>query len=170
MDSRNLIKIFVLISFLVNILYSDDKKLIIYDPLHHHGINFYSTVKSIFPDSVRVIFNLDSTINNSDALFIFLSDDTNEYIMEATEGDLLITYMTSGSHVYIYSEIESQNIANVSFWNYIGIQYWAGWPIITHVDSIVGVAGTFTEGIVIPHEFDYGYMSGIGPGCYKILE
>jgi hypothetical protein len=169
MKIKNLSFIIVVIYVIVNSLYSNNKIVMIYDPLHHHGTNFYNTLKSIFPDSIRFILDIDSTIYDSDALFIFLSNDTNEYILNESEGDSLITYLNDGKHVYIYSYIISQDISNVSFWNYIGIQIWAGFPIITHVDSVVGVPGTFTEDIVLPHEFDSGYVLGIGPGCYPIL-
>lgn len=170
MKIRNLSVIIIIIFILVDSLYSINKRVIIYDPLHHHGTNFYNTLKSIYPDSARVIFDLDSTIFDSDALFIFLSNDTTEYILNSVEGDLLITYMTNGNHVYIYSEIGSQNITDVPFWNYIGIQFCAALPMVTHIDSIVGVPGTFTEGIVIPHEFDISHLPHIGSGCFSILE
>ena len=41
MNIRNLSNIIIVISLLVSILYSDNKNIIIYDPLYHHGINFY---------------------------------------------------------------------------------------------------------------------------------
>ena len=170
MNIRNLSNIIIVISLLVSILYSDNKNIIIYDPLYHHGINFYNTLKSIYPDSAHVILDLDTTIYDSDALFIFLNNDTNEYILNEAEGNSLITYMSQGNHVYIYSEIAPQNITNVYFWNYIGIQYCAALPLVTHIDSIVGVPGTFTEGIAIPHEFDIGYLPHIGSGCFSILD
>ncbi len=143
--------------------------MIIFDPLQYHGLNFYHAVRPIYSDSIRVIFELDSTIYHSEAIFIFLSNDTNEYILRASEGESLITCINNGKHVYIYSFIIDQDLTNVVFWNYIGIHQWAGFPIVTHIDSVVGVSGTFTEGIVLPHAFDSGYVLGIGPGCYPIL-
>ena len=43
-------------------------------------------------------------------------------------------------------------------------------PIYFQFHSIVGIPGTFTEGIVIPHEFDLGYIPQLGWGCYEILK
>ena len=170
MNIRNLSKIIIVMFLPANILYSTDKNIIIYDPLYNHGINFYNTLKSIYPDSTHVIFNLDTTICDSDALFIFLNNDTNEYILNEAEGNLLITYMTQENHVYIFLKIASQNIKDVSFWNYIGIQFCAALPTVTHIDSIVGVPGTFTEGLVIPNEFNIGHLPHIGSGCFSILD
>ena len=82
----------ILFTLIINInkLNASDKKIMIFDPEQHYGFNFYSLVQAIYPDSINIIFALDSTINNYDALFMFLADNYNEHIIDSTESELLL--------------------------------------------------------------------------------
>jgi hypothetical protein len=155
---------------MIDLLNANDKKIIIFDPEFNHGINFYNTVQTIYHDSVNIIFTLDSSINDYDALFMFLADGYNEHIIDSTESELLIDYVYEGKKLYLFSYIPRQDVINIPFWNNIGIQGWIAFQAETDIDSIIGVSGTFTEGITIMQGFHHHELPYIGDSCYVILD
>ncbi len=161
----------ILFTFVIlsNLLYANDKKIMIFDPQLYHGLNFYYDVQTIYHDSVNIIFTLDSTINNYDALFMFLADDYNEHLIDSTESELLINYLNESKKLYLYSYVPWQDVINVPFWNNIGIQGWIALQMETDIDSIKGVPGIFTEGLSIQQGFHHPELPYIGDSCYVIL-
>jgi len=103
---------------------------------------------------------LDENINNFDALFLFIG---YPYVLSEEEGNRLIEYLNLNKPIYLYTELLVQDIEQVSFWNHIGINWYAELLIEVHVNYVVGVDTAFTKEIFIDTSFISGgipYIEG----------
>lgn len=138
--------VFLLLSFQI---YSQDKKILVFDP---NGVSqsFLSSFMQLTNDSIFVADTIDENINNFDALFLFIDFP---YALSQEEGTRLIQYTSETKPVYIFSDLYSEELDSVSFWNHIGVNEIQGLLIAVMVDSVRGIDTTFTKGVSIDTSF-----------------
>ncbi len=137
--------------FIFNI-YSQQKSILIFDPTSQYEQNFISSLKQIYTDSINSTSAITEDINNYNALFLFLKNDSYTHILSQDEGNLLINYLQYGGSIYINSYI-NQNYLNVDFWNYIGIEFGGALATFVYVDSLDGIDSTFLNGLNLNYRF-----------------
>ena len=140
---------------------AQNQTILIFDP-HQVSTNFQNSFHQLSSDSIYIADSLDENINNFDALFLFTG---YPYLLSEEEGSRLIEYLNLNKPIYIFVE----DIAQVSFWNYIGVTGFAYLPTLTTVDRVIGVDTTFTENIVIDTSFISGSIPGVEGNITPIL-
>ena len=139
-------------------LFSQHQSILIFDP-NDVSTSFQSTLSQLTEDSVLVADTLDETIFNYDALFLFIN---YPYELSQSEGNKLISYTSENKPAYIFCGIFPAGIDTIAFWNHIGIDEMSGLLISVPIDTVFGVNGEFTDGVVI----DTSFMSGLIPVVY----
>ncbi len=144
----------VLLAFSSKLL-SQDQTILIFDP---NGVStsFQYTLSQLTEDSVFVADSLDDSIFNYDAAFLFIN---YPYILSEEESNRLIQYTAGNMPAYIFTGILPSEFDSIAFWNHIGITDWSGLLLSVPIDTVFGVSGQFTEGIII----DTSFMSGLIP-------
>jgi hypothetical protein len=136
-------------------IYSQEQKILIFDP-NNVSASFQSKLSQISNDSVFVADTLDDAIFNYDGLFLFINPP---YALSQAEGNRLIQYTSDNKPAYLFTGIFPEGLDTIAFWNHIGIEEMQGLLISVPIDTVFGVTGEFTEGIVI----DTNFMSGLIP-------
>jgi len=151
------IKYFTCFLFLLSLteILPQDQKILIFDP---NGVSsaFQYSFSQLSDDSVFVVDTIDDSIFNFDALFLFID---YPYVLSQEESNKLIEYTSGRKPVYIYSELYAQPPDTLAFWNHIGIEEFYCLLISVLIDSVTGVDGYFTNGLVI----DTSFFSGCIP-------
>jgi len=144
-----------LIFFCSIIINSQNKNIFIFDP---NGVSsdFQHTLTLLTEDPFVVADTIDESIYNFNGLFLFLN---YPYTLTQEESSKLIQYTSDSKPVYIYSDLFSQSLDSIAFWNYIGVNERVDLLISVLVDSITGVDTAFTKGVHI----DTSFMSGSVP-------
>lgn len=136
-------------------IYSQDHSIYIFDP---NGVStsFQYTLSQLTEDSVFVADSLDDSIFNYDGLFLFINPP---FALSQEEGNRLIQYTSDNKPVYLFTGIFPEGIDTISFWIHIGIEEMQGLLLSVPIDTVFGVSGQFTEGVII----DTSFMSGLIP-------
>jgi hypothetical protein len=136
-------------------IYSQDQSIYIFDP-SDVSTSFQYTLSQLTEDSVFVADSLDDSIFNYDAAFLFIN---YPYILSEEESNRLIQYTSGNMPAYIFTGILPSELDSIAFWNHIGVADWSGLLLSVPIDTVFGVSGQFTEGIII----DTSFMSGLIP-------
>ncbi len=133
--------------------FAQDQKIFVFDP---NGVSasFQYTLSQLTDDSVFVADTIDDSIFSYDALFLFIP-----FALTQEESSRLIQYTSENRPVYVYTGALPLVSDSIAFWNHIGIQEAVGFLISVPIDTVIGVQGMFTQGLVI----DTSFMSGIIP-------
>jgi len=147
--------IYVLLFSSISASFSQDQKILVFDP---NGVSssFQSTLSQLTEDSTFIADTLDDSIFNYDALFLFINPP---FTLSQEEGNRLIQYTSDNKPAYLFTGIFPEGIDTVNFWNHIGIEEMSGLLLSVPIDTVFGVPGEFTEGVVI----DTSFMSGLIP-------
>ncbi len=145
---------FILLTLSSEIL-SQDQTILIFDP-NDVSTSFQYTLSQLTEDSVFVADSLDDSIFNYDAAFLFIN---YPYILSEEESNRLIQYTSGNMPAYIFTGILPSEFDSIAFWNHIGVTDWSGLLLSVPIDTVFGVSGQFTEGIII----DTSFMSGLIP-------
>jgi len=145
---------FILLTFSSEIL-SQDQSILIFDP---NGVSasFQSTLSQLTEDSVFVVDTLDDAVFNYDGLFLFINPP---FALSQEVGNRLVQYTSGNKPVYLFTGIILEGLDTIAFWNHIGIDEMYGLLLSVPIDTVFGVPGEFTEGVVI----DTSFMSGLIP-------
>jgi hypothetical protein len=145
---------FILLTFSSDIL-SQDQSILIFDP---NGVStsFQYTLSQLTEDSVFVVDTLDDAVFNYDGLFLFINPP---FALSQEVGNRLIQYTSGNKPVYLFTDIILEGLDTIAFWNHIGIDEMSGLLLSVPIDTVFGVPGEFTEGVVI----DTSFMSGLIP-------
>ena len=142
--------------FLIIIIYlcginvsAQNQTILIFDP-HQVSTNFQNSFHQLSSDSIYITDTLDETINNFDALFLFIG---YPYVLSEEEGNRLIEYLNLHKPIYLYTNLDWQDIQSVAFWSFIGVTNFAVFPLQVPVTSVIGVDSLFTENIIIDMSF-----------------
>ena len=154
MKTVNYFFFFVFLAFSSKLL-SQDQNILIFDP-NGESTSFQYTLSQLTEDSVFVADSLDDTIFNYDAAFLFIN---YPYILSEEESNRLIQYTSGKMPAYIFTGILPSELDSIAFWNHIGVANWSGLLLSVPIDTVFGVSGQFTEGIII----DTSFMSGLIP-------
>ena len=144
----------VLLAFSSKLL-SQDQNILIFDP-NGASTSFQYTLSQLTEDSVYVADSLDDSIFNYDAAFLFIN---YPYILSEEESNRLIQYTSDNKPVYLFTGILPSELDSIAFWNHIGVADWSGLLLSVPIDTVFGVSGQFTGGIII----DTSFMSGLIP-------
>ena len=158
-----IINLFLIIIFYlcgINV-WAQNQSILIFDP-HHVSTNFQNSFHQLSSDSIYIVDSLDENINNFDALFLFIG---YPYVLSEEEGNRLIEFLNLNKPIYTFV----QDIRQVTFWNYIGVNNFGYLPILTTVDRVIGVETKFTENIVIDTSFISGSIPGVEGNITPIL-
>ncbi|MEP0862382.1 MAG: T9SS type A sorting domain-containing protein [Ignavibacterium sp.] len=150
---KNFILLFCLIVSSLSI--AQNQKILVFDP-NNVSTNFRYTFSQLTDDSVFVSDTLDDTILNFDALFLFINPP---YELSQAESNRLIQYTSANKPVYVYAGIFPLGLDSIAFWNHIGVDEMYGLLISVPIDTVMGITGMFTEGVII----DTNFMSGLIP-------
>jgi hypothetical protein len=145
---------FLLLTFNSRI-YSQDQSIFIFDPTSV-STSFQYTLSQLTEDSVFVADTLDDSIFNYDGLFLFINPP---FALSQEEGNRLIQYTSDNKPAYLFTGIFPEGIDTVAFWNHIGIEEMYGLLLSVPIDTVFGVPGQFTSGVII----DTSFMSGLIP-------
>jgi len=140
---------------------AQNQTILIFDP-QQVSTNFQNSFHQLSQDSVYIADTLDDNINNFDALFLFIG---YPYVLSEEEGNRLIEFLNLNKPIYTFV----QDIRQVTFWNYIGVNNFGYLPILTTVDRVIGVETKFTENIVIDTSFISGSIPGVEGNITPIL-
>jgi len=140
---------------------AQNQTILIFDPLQV-STNFQNSFHQLSSDSIHIVDSLDENISNFDALFLFTG---YPYLLSEEEGNRLIEFLNLNKPIYTFV----QDIRQVTFWNYIGVNNFVYFPILTTVDRLIGVETTFTENIVIDTSFISGSIPGVEGNITPIL-
>jgi Secretion system C-terminal sorting domain len=146
-----IIKLFLLIIFCsygIDVQ-AQNQTILIFDP-HQVSNNFQNSFHQLSEDSIYIADTIDEKINNYDALFLFID---YPYILSQVEGNSLIEYLNLNKPIYLSTTLYFQNIDSVTFWNHIGIDWYAELLVEVHVNYVAGVDTAFTKGIFIDTSF-----------------
>ncbi len=159
--------------FLVIIFYlcginvsAQNQTILIFDP-HQVSTNFQNSFHQLSSDSIYIADSLDENINNFDALFLFIG---YPFVLSEEEGNRLIEYLNLNKPIYLYSELLIQDIEQVTFWNYVGINGYALLTLTVPVDSVVGIDASFANGVIIDTNFISPGIPGIEGNMVPILD
>lgn len=150
---KNFILLFCLIVSSLSI--AQNQKILVFDP-NNVSTNFRYTFSQLTDDSVFVSDTLDDTILNFDALFLFINPP---YELSQPESNRLIQYTSANKPVYVYAGIFPLGLDSIAFWSHIGVDEMYGLLTSVPVDTVMGITGMFTEGVII----DTNFMSGLIP-------
>jgi len=145
----------IVLLVLTSRIYSQDQSILIFDP-NGASTSFQYTLSQLTEDSVFVADSLDNSIFNYDAAFLFIN---YPYILSEEESNRLIQYTSGNMPAYIFTGILPSEFDSIAFWNHIGVTDWSGLLLSVPIDTVFGVSGQFTEGIII----DTSFMSGLIP-------
>jgi len=145
----------IVLLVLTSRIYSQDQSILIFDP-NGASTSFQYTLSQLTEDSVFVADSLDNSIFNYDAAFLFIN---YPYILSEEESNRLIQYTSGNMPAYIFTGILPSELDSITFWNHIGVTDWSGLLLSVPIDTVFGVSGQFTEGIII----DTSFMSGLIP-------
>ncbi len=140
---------------------AQNQTILIFDP-HQVSTNFQNSFHQLSSDSIYIADTLDENISNFDALFLFIG---GPYVLSEEEGNRLIEYLNLNKPIYLFV----QDIAQVTFWNYVGVTGFGYLPTLTTVNRVIGVDTTFTENIVIDTSFISGSIPGVAGNITPIL-
>jgi hypothetical protein len=159
--------------FLIIIIYlcginvsAQNQTILIFDP-HQVSSNFQNSFHQLSSDSIYIADSLDENINNFDALFLFIG---YPFVLSEEEGNRLIEYLNLNKPIYLYSELLIQDIEQVTFWNYVGINGYALLTLTVPVDSVVGIDAAFANGVIIDTIFISPGIPGIEGNMVPILD
>lgn len=142
------IKYFACIFLLTTILYPQTK-IFIFDPIEVSS-SFQYSFRALSSDGIFIDNTISNRIYNYDALFLFIG---YQYALNQTEGELLIDYLETQRPIYVFAKLLYQPITEVTFWNFIGFEWYAELPLYVLVDSVVGTNTTFSSGVNIDTSF-----------------
>ena len=130
-------------------IFPQDQSILIFDP-NGASSSFQSTLAQLTDDTVFVADTLDDAIFNYDAAFLFIN---YPYILSEEESNRLIQYTSGNMPAYIFTGILPAELDSIAFWNHIGVDDWSGLLLSVPIDTVFGVHGEFTNGIVIDTSF-----------------
>jgi hypothetical protein len=165
MGAINKIVFILLIIFTVTVQ-PQQQKVLVFDPNGVSG-SFQYFFTQLSNDSVFVADTIDEYIHNFDALFLFIE---YPYVLSQYEGNDLIDYLILNKPIYFTTNLYWQEIDSTTFWNYIGIEWYAETLSEVHVDSVLGVDTAFTKGEVIDTSFISPGAPHIGGSVRPILD
>jgi hypothetical protein len=122
---------------------------LVFDP---NGVSssFQTSFALLSEDSVFVADTLDDSIFDFDGLFLFIE---YPFILSQNESERLIQYTSENKPVYLFSDLYSQGLDTLAFWNHIGVNEIQGLLIAVMVDSVAGIDSTFTNEVLIDTSF-----------------
>ena len=146
---------------------SQTKKILIFDPINEFASQLEGSLNQIYKDSISTTQTLSSEINNYDALFLLLNNNSAPYSLTEQDANLLINYLKSGGNIYVNGSETSQQ--SIKFWNYISVNSFASLSTVVDVDSLTGIDTTFTKGLVIHKKFQYGGIPVVSGNLEPLL-
>ncbi|GMU95272.1 T9SS type A sorting domain-containing protein [Ignavibacterium album] len=151
---KNILSFTALLLLCASFGIAQDQKIYVFDP---NGVsaNFQFTLSQLTDDSVFVADTIDDSIFSYDALFLFILTPA----LKQEESNRLIQYTSLNRPAYVYQGTLPFVSDSIAFWNHIGIEEIYGLLISVPIDTVIGVQGMFTQGLVI----DTSFMSGIIP-------
>jgi len=122
---------------------------LVFDP---NGVSssFQTSFALLSEDSVFVADTLDDSIFDFDGLFLFIE---YPFILSQNESERLIQYTSENKPIYLFSDLYSQGLDTLAFWNHIGVNEIQGLLIAVMVDSVTGIDSTFTNEVLIDTSF-----------------
>ena len=140
---------FILFLLITSFSLSQDQKILVFDP---NGVSssFQTSFALLSEDSVFVADTLDDSIFDFDGLFLFIE---YPFILSQNESERLIQYTSENKPIYLFSDLYSQGLDTLAFWNHIGVNEIQGLLIAVMVDSVAGIDSTFTNEVLIDTSF-----------------
>ena len=121
---------FILFLLITSFSLSQDQKILVFDP---NGVSssFQTSFALLSEDSVFVADTLDDSIFDFDGLFLFIE---YPFILSQNESERLIQYTSENKPIYLFSDLYSQGLDTLAFWNHIGVNEIQGLLIAVMVD------------------------------------
>jgi Secretion system C-terminal sorting domain len=149
--------------------FSQNIKVLIYDPTGDYSALVDSSFQQIFSNSIQITSTLPSQLADYNALFLMLQGKSGIHSLTKAEGDSLVNYLKLGGNIFI-STFFDPGVDSVAFWNFIGVKSFVSSEIADQVDSLVGTDSTFTKGLVIHIKFQSGGMPFVIGNMIPIIE
>jgi Secretion system C-terminal sorting domain len=150
-------------------VYSQNIKVLVYDPSGDYSALADSSFKQMISNSVQITSILPSKLDDYNALFLLMQGLSGNHSLTKAEGNSLVDYLKSGGNIFI-STFGDPGVDSVGFWHYIGVKSFVSLATADSVDSLVGTDSTFTNGLVIPIKFTYGGIPVVMGNMIAILE
>ncbi len=154
--SKAKIAFFILCLSILTINTYSQSSLVIVDPFNIYGTALKDSLTGIYPGAITIADSLPPDISGYNAAFIYLQNSSAYYKLTKAEGNEIITYLKNKGQIYLYGLPSLFQSDSAGLLQYLGINRLVALPMVTQVDSLVGINNPYFIGIAFADSFTNG--------------